>query len=110
MKKSGHNGQNSDLSMPIRAFVTGGTGGIGKQIVRELLRKGFHVDFSFNKSAEKVPDVFRENSDYHHRLGAVKLDLLGASVEGIPPDVQTMLQNASILVNNAAISEPSWVL
>ena len=104
MKKSGQNGQTSDLSMPIRAFVTGGTGAIGRQIVRELLRKGFHVDFSFNKSVEKVSDVFRENRDHHDRLGAVELDLLGASVEGIPPDVQTVLKKTSVLVNNAATS------
>lgn len=98
----GETGRTSDQHLPSRAFVTGGTGGIGRRIVGELLRLGFHVDFSFHKSAEKVCDVFQENSHYRDRLRAVELDLLGASRGVIPPDVETSLRHTSVLVNNAA--------
>lgn len=93
--------QTSELK---RAFVTGGTGGIGREIVRQLLQMGFHVDFSYRKTSVGIDKVLSDNKEFLGQLNAVELDLETVIEEGIPAEARASLENASVLVNNAALS------
>ncbi len=60
---------------PGTALVTGGTGGIGSAIVRQLAREGAAVTFTYRSGAEHALALVEELSDEGWRVDAVHLDL-----------------------------------
>jgi NAD(P)-dependent dehydrogenase (short-subunit alcohol dehydrogenase family) len=66
----------SDL--PGGALVTGGTGGIGRAIVTQLVREGAAVTFTFRRNAAAAVALVDELEREGHRIAALELDLADA--------------------------------
>ena len=91
------------------AFVTGGTGGIGRECVKALVAHGAQVAFTYaaahwasgDESGESIRKLVAENPD---RLSAHALDLRSlASIRQCMEQVMARWQRIDILVNNAAV-------
>ncbi len=84
--------------MEKKAFVTGGTGGIGKEIVKTLSQNGYAVTFSYNKNLEQAKQIALQfNADF------VKLDITDSNDINNLKDLFEK-QNFSLLVNNAGVA------
>lgn len=94
-----------DQPAPRKAFVTGGARGIGRGIVGQLLSQGFHVVFTYSRSTAQVESVYEEFREQQQFLEAIKLDLVEVSSAHVPAYVRSHLESASVIVNNAALSD-----
>lgn len=86
------------------AMVTGGSRGIGAEIVRRLARDGAAVAFTFATSADKAQSLQREIEEAGGRCLAIKAD------SAVAPELQAAVRKASssfggldIFVSNAGI-------
>lgn len=80
-----------------KAFVTGGSGGIGSAVCRELARAGYFVIVGYSSSAEKAEMLAAEIDGK-----AVKVDLSdSASIISVAEKIGEI----DLLVNNAGVSE-----
>lgn len=80
-----------------KAFVTGGSGGIGSAVCRELARAGYFVIVGYSSSAEKAEMLAAEIDGK-----AVKVDLSdSASIISAAEKIGEI----DLLVNNAGVSE-----
>lgn len=80
-----------------KAFVTGGSGGIGSAVCRELARAGYFVIVGYSSSAEKAEMLAAEIDGK-----AVKIDLSdSASIISAAEKIGEI----DLLVNNAGVSE-----
>lgn len=80
-----------------KAFVTGGSGGIGSAVCRELARAGYFVIVGYSSSAEKAEMLAAEIDGK-----AVKVDLSdSASIISAAEKIDEI----DLLVNNAGVSE-----
>ena len=82
-----------------RAFVTGGSRGIGRAIVLRLAQDGFDVDFSFRTRQEAAEEVVALARGAGAECRAVRLDL-GDTAE-VAEFRRTLDPTADVLVNNA---------
>ncbi|MFZ5952543.1 MAG: SDR family NAD(P)-dependent oxidoreductase [Candidatus Rifleibacteriota bacterium] len=83
-------------------FVTGGTGYLGREIVKVCAGYGAKVIFSYNKSAEKAEELKIELADCE----AVKMNIASvADIESVVEKIYEKHEKIDILVNNAAISQ-----
>lgn len=87
-----------------RAFVTGGSRGIGAGIVRRLAEDGARVVFTYSSSAQQAADVVDDIKEDGGWARAVKADVadpdqLGAAIGQAAEE----LGGLDILVNNAGI-------
>ena len=80
-----------------KAFVTGGSGGIGSAICRVLAKNGYYVYVGYSSSTEKAGNLANE---IHGK--AVKIDV--SDVENISA-VCKKIGEIELLVNNAGVSE-----
>ena len=80
-----------------KAFVTGGSGGIGSAICRVLAKNGYYVYVGYSSSTEKAGNLANE---IHGE--AVKIDV--SDVENISA-VCKKIGEIELLVNNAGVSE-----
>lgn len=79
------------------AIVTGATGGIGKEFVRQLFDKDIDVIIATGRNEDRLNEL---QSEYGSRLIAIKADL--ASYEGLTAVKQAIEgMNLRYLVNNA---------
>ncbi len=60
------------------ALVTGGTGGIGRSIVEQLVREGSAVTFTFRSKASAAVALVEALQAEGHRIAAIELDLADA--------------------------------
>jgi len=60
------------------ALVTGGTGGIGRAIVEQLVREGSAVTFTFRSSAAAAVEMVTTLQAEGHSIAAIELDLADA--------------------------------
>lgn len=91
-----------------KAFVTGGSRGIGRAIVLALVEAGAEVAFSYRTQRSEAEKVIAELRDLGHDAIALPMDVtVRASVEAAAKDVHAALGQISILVNNAGINKPT---
>lgn len=89
------------------AFISGASHGIGKAIARKLAAEGCHLALNCKNSADELQNLCRELEVLH---GIRALPLIGdigdyPAVCGMFQKLQEHLGSASLLVNNAGISQ-----
>ena len=91
-----------------RAFVTGGSRGIGRAIAKGLAEAGADVAFSYLTQRGEAEKVRGEIEAMGRRALALPMNVsYRASVEAAARDAQAALGPISILVNNAGINKPT---
>jgi 3-oxoacyl-[acyl-carrier protein] reductase len=91
-----------------RAFVTGGSRGIGRAIAKGLAEGGADVAFSYRTQHHEADKVRAEIEALGRRALAFPMDVTDrTSVEAAARDAQAALGPISILVNNAGINKPT---
>jgi 3-oxoacyl-[acyl-carrier protein] reductase len=90
------------------AFVTGGSRGIGRAIVRGLAEAGADVAFTWHERHDEADKVVAEVEALGRRALALPMDVADrASVEAAAKDAHSALGPIAILVNNAGINKPT---
>lgn len=85
-------------------FVTGGTGSIGKEIVRAFLEEGSIVIFTYNRAEKKAAELLAESGD--DRCTGYKVSVTDQKeMTRIAKEVYEKYKRIDILVNNAAVAE-----
>jgi len=93
------------------ALVTGGTRGIGREIVLELARRGADVAFNYAKSAEAAESLKQELEALGVRSFAAQCDV--ADTEGavtMVKQIKDAFGRIDILINNAGITRDNLIL
>jgi 3-oxoacyl-[acyl-carrier protein] reductase len=91
-----------------RAFVTGGSRGIGRAIAKGLARAGADVAFSYRERRDEAEKTLAEIETLGRRGLALPMDVSDrASVEAAAKDAHAAFGSLSILVNNAGINKPT---
>ncbi len=88
-------------------LVTGGSRGIGAEIVRQAVREGNHVAFTYLGSSDKAQAVVKECADINAkvRCEAYRMDVRdSAEVERVGEQIIDDLGDPEVVVNNAAIN------
>ena len=84
------------------AFVTGGSGGIGKSICLKLIKSGFYVAVGYKTNKKDATNLTKKNPAI-----AIQVDV--SSRKSIKKSIQSCKkffgQNIDVLINNAAISQ-----
>lgn len=87
------------------AIVTGGTRGIGAQIVRTLARQGADVALNYRKSAAEADAMVQELEGMGRRAIAVQADVASfADAQRMVDEVVAKLGGLHILVTNAGMN------
>lgn len=93
-----------DLSGKV-AIVTGGTRGIGAEIVRTLARQGADVALNYRKSAAEAEAMVKELEGLGRRAIAVQADVASfADAQRMVDEVVAKLGGLHILVTNAGMN------
>lgn len=84
------------------AFVTGGSGGIGKSICLKLIKSGFYVAVGYKTNKKDANNLTKKN----HAI-AIQVDITSRKSikRGIQSCKKFFDQNIDVLINNAAISQ-----
>ena len=91
-----------------RAFVTGGSRGIGRAIAKGLARAGADVAFSYRERRDEAEKTLAEIEALGRRGLALPMDVSDrSSVEAAAKDAHAAFGSLSILVNNAGINKPT---
>lgn len=89
-----------------KAFVTGGSRGIGAAIALQLASEGADVVITYSKSAETAQQVVSEIKQYGVNGVAIQADAMQAeSVAAAVKEASRQFGGLDILVNNAGIFE-----
>jgi len=90
------------------AFVTGGSRGIGRAIVRGLAEAGCDVAFSYRERREEAESVVKDVEAQGRHGRAFQMDVADrSSVERAAQEARSAFGPLSILVNNAGINKPT---
>lgn len=82
-------------------FITGGTGGIGEETVREFVKNGYSAVFTYNKNEEAA----RLISEQTGAMG-IKCDVKNSeSVNAAIKEATARLGKIDVLINNAGIAQ-----
>jgi len=85
-------------------FVTGGTGAIGKEIVRAFLEEGSIVVFTYNRAEKKAAELIAVSGE--ERCSGYKMSVTDQKgMARIAKEVYDKYKRIDILVNNAAVAE-----
>lgn len=88
------------------AFVTGGSGGIGKAICKALSQMGYDVAIGYNSNEHKAVKLAEEISEDGRKAAAVKCDIADSnSVNKAVAVCESTLGEITLLVNNAGIAD-----
>lgn len=88
------------------AIVTGGSRGIGKACVMELISRGAKVYFTYNKSDEAADELV--NATGAHKLKCSQTD--SAQIDDCVNNIITSDGKIDILVNNAGITSDQFLM
>jgi 3-oxoacyl-[acyl-carrier protein] reductase len=93
------------------ALVTGGTRGIGREIVLELARRGADVAFNYAKSADAAESLKKELEALGVRSFAAQCNVTDteAAIEMVR-QIKDTFDRLDILVNNAGITRDNLIL
>lgn len=85
------------------AFVTGGSGALGRAIVRAMVREGCRVAFSYHQGADRAEELQKELGD---SVSAWPLDVLdGKAAADLARTIEEQVGSIDILVNNAGVAQ-----
>ncbi len=88
------------------AFVTGGTGAIGRAVVRAFAREGASVAYSWHEDAEAARALDAELAAAGSRAASYRLDVLdGTAAVQTAARIEEELGPPAILVNNAGVTQ-----
>lgn len=88
------------------AFVTGGSRGIGRAVVRQLAEDGYAVGINYIQAEAKARELAEELTVQGCRAMAVQADVADReAITGAIRQVEAAFGPVSLLVNNAGISE-----
>lgn len=94
-----------------KAIVTGGTRGIGKAIVKELVQNGCNVVFTYHSSDEIAKKIEEEFSTESVKVYGIKADASSFSqAEEVIKFALEKFGSIDILVNNAGITKDNLLL
>ncbi len=93
------------------AFITGGSSGIGKEMVLLFAKEGANVIFTGSREEEKVESIIKEASTFGNEITYMKVDFCKKDeVEKVANKALEKYKQIDILINNAAIVVSSLVL
>jgi len=93
------------------AIVTGGTRGIGREIVRELAKGGANVAFNYSKSAAEADALKAELEAAGTRIVAAQCDVANTeAAANFVSEVKDAFGTVDFLVNNAGITRDQLIL
>jgi NAD(P)-dependent dehydrogenase (short-subunit alcohol dehydrogenase family) len=88
------------------AFITGGTGAVGRAVVRTFAREGAAVAYSYHTAAAKARELDGELAASGARTKSYALDVLdGAAAGRLAHEIEQDLGPVDILVNNAGMTQ-----
>ncbi len=93
------------------AIVTGGTRGIGREIVRELAKGGANVAFNYSKSAAEADALKSELEASGVKVFAAQCDVANTeAAANFVGEVKDAFGTVDYLVNNAGITRDQLIL
>lgn len=93
------------------AIVTGGTRGIGREIVRELAKGGANVAFNYSKSAAEADALKSELEASGVKVFAAQCDVANTeAAANFVGEVKDAFGTVDFLVNNAGITRDQLIL
>ena len=88
------------------ALITGGSRGIGKEIVIQLAKKGIKVIANYNNSKKEAEEIKKELEEENIYIEIIKADVSKRNeVKKMVKKVLEKYKKIDILINNAGISE-----
>ena len=93
------------------AVITGGSRGIGESIVKEFVKQGANVLFTYRSSADRANALVEELSTSNQKLLAVQSDASSfQEAEELIKRAQEEFDSIDILINNAGITKDTLML
>lgn len=90
-----------------RAFISGGTRGIGAALCRVFAREGADVAFNYQSRDDLAEEVCKEVESYGRRCLAYKVSVTDRlELKKIAREISEEWGGVDILVNNAAVNKP----
>lgn len=87
-------------------IVTGGSRGIGKEIVKQLAQNGLQVMLNYNKSEEQAKQIKEELNSKGYKVQICKADVSKrVEVQSLVEFTKKVFGKIDILINNAGIDE-----
>jgi 3-dehydrosphinganine reductase len=96
-----------------KAFITGGSSGIGKALAEELARQGAHVWIAARREAvleQALVDIHKAARSPDQNFGYLTLDV--GDAEAVNAGAKTVLEGLGgldLLINNAGIARPAYL-
>ena len=99
------------ISLPLEkkvALITGGTGVIGSEIVREFISQGATVIFTYNKAIDKAKGLLEEIIEHSPKSMYLQMDVRDrGSVREAISQIKRRFNGLNVLVNNAGVNSPN---
>ena len=93
------------------AVITGGSRGIGESIVKEFVKQGANVLFTFRSSADQANALVKELSASNQKIIAVQSDASSyQEAEELIKRAQEEFNSIDVLINNAGITNDTLML
>lgn len=89
------------------AFITGGTGYLGRSLVYEYAKNGADVVFTYRSNSEKADELMKEIKQFGGRYLPLNMNVLDAySIQVTVEKAVSEMGGIDILINNAGITMP----
>ena len=93
------------------AVITGGSRGIGESIVKEFVKQGANVLFTYRSSADQANALVKELSAPNQKIIAVQSDASSyQEAEELIKRAQEEFNSIDVLINNAGITNDTLML
>jgi len=91
-----------------KVLISGGSQGIGKQLVIDFVKNGIHTIFTYRNSTEKAQQLVKDlNAEGYNNVQMFKCDMGSETeVRKLFAENKQLLQDIDILINNAGIRDP----